>query len=169
MTLPADQALKPRILAMIQSMDSKARNDIALDADEIGLLGATSVPLYKIISVNAAATFGGMTTENMGHLAEIVAIDLLDTFVQQNYSYVTRGTSNFQNVNEEALDQWRDQMREVRKSIQQYSMSMDGRLERTQYIVDRTMILERSLRNSLSPQLSGALSFGTSLSSQSLN
>ncbi len=48
-------------------------------------------------------------------------------------------------------------------------MSMDGRLERTQYIVDRTMILERSLRNSLSPQLSGALSFGTSLSSQSLN
>ena len=78
MSISSAQALKPRVRAMIESMNGKVRTNAALSTDEIGLLGATTIPLYKIISVNAAATLGGMTSNDMNDLAEVVAMDRHD-------------------------------------------------------------------------------------------
>ena len=153
---------------MIESMNAKVQSNSALTADEIGLLGATTIPLYKIISVNAAATLGGMTISDMNDLAEIVAMDLLDNLAQQYYGYASRGVGTFQNANEEALSQWRDQIAGVRLVLDSYSEGMTRRLNRTQEVVSRAVFLEGTLRNNLSPQMSSALSFSTSLSKQGL-
>lgn len=168
MSVSASQALKPRVRAMIESMNGKVRSNAALTPDEIGLLGATTIPLYKIISVNAAATLGGMTANDMNDLAEIVAMDLLDALVQQYYGYASRGVGSFQNANEEALSQWRAQIVSVRQVLDTYSQGMNLRLERTQHVVQRAVFLEGTLRNNLSPQMSAALRFSTSLSNQGL-
>ncbi|WP_298193623.1 conjugal transfer protein TraH [Novosphingobium sp.] len=168
MSVSASQALKPRVRAMIESMNGKVRSNAALTPDEIGLLGATTIPLYKIISVNAAATLGGMTANDMNDLAEIVAMDLLDALAQQYYGYASRGVGSFQNANEEALAQWRAQIVSVRQVLDTYSQGMNLRLERTQHVVQRAVFLEGTLRNNLSPQMSAALRFSTSLSNQGL-
>ena len=168
MSVSASQALKPRVRAMIESMNGKVRSNAALTPDEIGLLGATTIPLYKIISVNAAATLGGMTANDMNDLAEIVAMDLLDALAQQYYGYASRGVGSFQNANEEALSQWRAQIVSVRQVLDTYSQGMNLRLERTQHVVQRAVFLEGTLRNNLSPQMSAALRFSTSLSNQGL-
>lgn len=168
MSVSASQALKPRVRAMIESMNGKVRSNAALTPDEIGLLGATTIPLYKIISVNAAATLGGMTANDMSDLAEIVAMDLLDALAQQYYGYASRGVGSFQNANEEALSQWRAQIVSVRQVLDTYSQGMNLRLERTQHVVQRAVFLEGTLRNNLSPQMSAALRFSTSLSNQGL-
>ncbi|MBX9663565.1 MULTISPECIES: conjugal transfer protein TraH [Sphingomonadaceae] len=168
MSVSASQALKPRVRAMIESMNGKVRSNAALTPDEIGLLGATTIPLYKIISVNAAATLGGMTANDMNDLAEIVAMDLLDALAQQYYGYASRGVGSFQNANEEALTQWRAQIVSVRQVLDTYSQGMNLRLERTQHVVQRAVFLEGTLRNNLSPQMSAALRFSTSLSNQGL-
>jgi len=161
-------ALKHRVLAMIQSMDAKVRSDAALTTDEIALLGATSIPLYKIITVNAAATLGGMSPGEMDGLAEIVAVDMLETVAGQFYSYVAQGSASFDRADPETLGQWREQISSVRDIIQNYSFSMNERLVRTQAVVERSLFLERTLRNSLSPQMSAALSFSRSMSSQGI-
>lgn len=168
MSVSASQALKPRVRAMIESMNGKVRSNAALTPDEIGLLGATTIPLYKIISVNAAATLGGMTANDMNDLAEIVAMDLLDALAQQYYGYASRGVGSFQNANEDALSQWRAQIVSVRQVLDTYSQGMNLRLERTQHVVQRAVFLEGTLRNNLSPQMSAALRFSTSLSNQGL-
>jgi len=168
MSVSASQALKPRVRAMIESMNGKVRSNAALTPDEIGLLGATTIPLYKIISVNAAATLGGMTANDMNDLAEIVAMDLLDALAQQYYGYASRGVGSFQNANEEALSQWRAQIVSVRQVLDTYSQGMNLRLERTQHVVQRAVFLEGTLRNNLSPQMSASLRFSTSLSNQGL-
>lgn len=168
MSVSASQALKPRVRAMIESMNGKVRSNAALTPDEIGLLGATTIPLYKIISVNAAATLGGMTANDMNDLAEIVAMDLLDALAQQYYGYASRGVGSFQNANEEALTQWRAQIVSVRQVLDTYSQGMNLRLERTQHVVQRAVFLEGTFRNNLSPQMSAALRFSTSLSNQGL-
>ncbi|MFW2449062.1 MAG: conjugal transfer protein TraH [Qipengyuania pacifica] len=162
------EALKPRVRAMIESMNDKVRSNAALTTDEIGLLGATTIPLYKIISVNAAATLGGMTDNEMNDLAEIVSMDLLDALAQQYYGYASRGVGTFQNANEEALSQWREQITSVRAVLDTYSKGMNQRLDRTHHVVQRAVFLESTLRNSLSPQMSAALSFSTSLSNQGI-
>ena len=45
---------------------------------------------------------------------------------------------------------------------------MNLRLQRTQHVVERAVFLEGTLRNNLSPQMSAALSFSTSLSNQGI-
>ena len=168
MSISSAQALKPRVRAMIESMNGKVRTNAALSTDEIGLLGATTIPLYKIMTVNAAATLGGMTSNDMNDLAEIVAMDLLDAIAQQYYGYASRGVGTFQNANEAALSQWREQIASVRQVLDTYSEGMNLRLQRTQHVVERAVFLEGTLRNNLSPQMSAALSFSTSLSNQGI-
>jgi len=168
LSISGSVALKTRVLGLIQSMEAKVRSNAALTAEEVGLLGATSVPLYKIITVNAAAQLGGMSTQEMHGLAEIVAMDLLDTIANQFYGYVAQGAASFDRADPDTLGQWRDQMHSVREVIRGYSYSMNERLVRTQAIVERTVFLESTLRNSLSPQLSAALSFSTSMSAQGI-
>jgi conjugative transfer pilus assembly protein TraH len=72
-------------------MAAKVRSNDALSLEEVGILGGTSVPLYKIITVNAAAQMGGMTQADIQGLAEIVAVDMLEQIVQEFYGYVQKG------------------------------------------------------------------------------
>jgi conjugative transfer pilus assembly protein TraH len=164
LTINPNQALKNRVFDMIDSMDAKVRSDAALTTDEIGLLGSTSVPLYKIITVNAAATLGGMSPAEMEGLAEIVAIDMLEVIADQFHSYVTQGSASFQQADVESLGQWRAQIAMARTIMNDRSQQMNERLVRTQGVIDRTLFLERTLRNSISPQMSAALSFSRSRS-----
>ncbi len=53
--MPASAALRPRIEAMIRSMSDKIRSDTPLDAAEKQLLNLATIPLYKILAVQAYA------------------------------------------------------------------------------------------------------------------
>lgn len=165
-SIPANQALKPRVHAMITSMNAKIRSNSALTNEEIALLGATSIPVYKILTVNAAATLGGLTSSDINELAETVAIDLLEVIGQRYYAYAQQGVSTFHNAPEEALSQWRDQISATGRVLGQKSERLTDRLVRTKNIVDRAVFLESTLRNNVSPQMSAALAFSTSLSRQ---
>jgi len=163
------QALKPRVAALIQSMVAKVRSNDALTAEEVGILGGTSVPLYKIITVNAAAKMSGMGDAEIQDLAEIVAVDMLEQIVQEFYGYVQKAQGSFNEADKETLAQWREQLQNVSKVLDGYGYKLNERLVRTQSIVERTVFLERTLRNSISPQMSAALSFRSGATAQGLN
>ncbi|POA51618.1 conjugal transfer protein TraH, partial [Pseudomonas sp. GW460-R15] len=74
------QALRPHVKALIQSMSDKIRTDTALTAEERNLLGTASVPLYKILAVQAASGFR-LSDAEVDSLAEVVSIDMLDSIV----------------------------------------------------------------------------------------
>lgn len=168
LTISSSEALKPRVRTMIKGINTKIRTNAALNGDEIGLLGATTIPLYKIMTVNAAATLGGMTNNDMNELAEVVAVDLLETLAQQHYNLAIRGVGTFQNGQEDAVEQWREQIAVAGEVLRDNSEKMTARLSRTQMIVERAVFLESTLRNNLSPQMSSALSFSTALSNQGI-
>jgi len=168
-SIPAAQALKPRVQALITAMAGKVRSNEALTTEEIGILGATSIPLYKIVTVNAAAQLGGMTAGEIEGLSEVVAMDMLETIVGEFYNYVQRAQGSFNEADKTTLTQWRDQLTTVRQVIDGYSYAMNARLQRTQTYIDRSIFLERTLRNTISPQMSAALSFRTSATAQGLN
>src|SRR3546814_10068984 len=54
-TIPAlgGTALRPRVAALIQSMSDKVRTNAALTTEEKNLLGVASIPLYKVVAVQA--------------------------------------------------------------------------------------------------------------------
>ena len=96
-------------------------------------------------------------------------MDMLETIVGEFYNYVQRAQGTFNEADETTLTQWRDQLTNVRKVIDGYSYATNERLQRTQTYIDRSIYLERTLRNSISPQMSAALSFRSGAAAQGLN
>ncbi|KUR78054.1 conjugal transfer protein TraH [Novosphingobium sp. FSW06-99] len=159
LTVSSASALKTRVYNLLIDIAGRIQGNQQLTSEEIGLLGATTIPLYKIMVVNAAASFGGMNTADLSELAEITSVDLLETVVQQFYKMVTDGQSSFQNADPMTLKQWQDQLREVTHTLDAQVIHNSERLTRTEQILDRTIRIEGTLRNAMSPQMSAALQF----------
>ena len=159
LTVASASALKTRVYNLLIDIAGRIQGNQQLTSEEIGLLGATTIPLYKIMVVNAAASFGGMNTADLSELAEITSVDLLETVVQQFYKMVTDGQSSFQNADPMTLKQWQDQLREVTHTLDAQVIHNSERLTRTEQILDRTIRIEGTLRNAMSPQMSAALQF----------
>jgi conjugative transfer pilus assembly protein TraH len=156
-------ALKTRVYNLLLDIEGRIQGNQQLTTEEIGLLGATTIPLYKIMVVNAAASFGGMNSADLTELSEITAVDLLETVVQQFYKLVTDGKSSFQNADPVTLKQWQDQLRDVTRTLDAQTIHNSERLTRTEQILDRTIRIEGTLRNAMSPQMTAALQFEKSL------
>jgi conjugative transfer pilus assembly protein TraH len=101
--------------------------------------------------VNAAASFGGMNSADISSLAEITSVDLLETIVGQFYGLVTDGQS-FQNADPLTLKQWQDQLRDVTKTLDAQVVHNSERLTCTEQILERTIRIEATLRNTMSPR-----------------
>jgi len=164
LSVSTGNALKTRVFNLLMDIAGRIQNNQQLTTEEIGLLGATTIPLYKIMVVNAAASFGGMNSADISSLAEITAVDLLETIVGQFYKMVTDGQSSFQNADPLTLKQWQDQLRDVTKTLDAQVIHNSERLTRTEQILERTIRIEATLRNAMSPQMTAALQFEKSLS-----
>ena len=87
MSLATSKAIRPRMAAMIGNMVDAIRSDGAIGDAEKELLQVASVPLYKILTVQAA--YGrGMPTDDRETLAEIASIDLLYVILERTRSLV---------------------------------------------------------------------------------
>lgn len=163
-TIGTADALKPKIGALIERMMGKIQTNTALDAQEIGLLGGSSLPLYKILTVSAASQFGGIAPSEIENLAELVALDMVQTIAREHFRTVQQAAATFQNANQEALTQWRNQMGMVSQELEREGNELTGRMQRVQMTLDRTMFLERTIMNSISPQMGASLGFAQGLS-----
>jgi len=77
-----------------------------------------SVPLYKILTVQAA--YGrGMATDDRDTLAEIASIDLLYAVLDRIVSEAGRSMASFIAADEAKLAIWRSQVADVRSSLAQ--------------------------------------------------
>lgn len=159
LSLPSSKALKPMVRAVINSMVDKIKTDSALTTTEISLLGATSLPLYKILTVSAASQYGGLTAGEIDNLSEYVAVDFLQVMMGKFTSEIVQGSASFQGADPESMKQWRDQLHYAAGQTETERGKITSRVQISQAVLERTVFLERSLRNSLSPQMSGALNF----------
>lgn len=168
LTISDTAALRPRVLRMINSMAGKIRTDTALDGSEQQLLNMTSVPLYKMMAVQAMAhqTFSPTETET---LAEIVAVNLLSSMIDNMLDRVSQAQVNFQPADQSTAETWRRQLAEVRQKYSQRDMKLKDTLNVTIALINKSVMLESTLQNSMSPGMAAALNFSRGLSAQGLN
>ena len=162
-----DQAFRTRVMKMLDSMSAKIRTNSALSGEEISLLGMTSIPLYKILVVDEAAHFG-MSPADKSSLSEIVAIDLLMAQIDRMLDVVSRAQSGAAFVNMDEFKTWRSQVDSVKTELARKSQRMSANLNDTYRVIERTQMLESTLKNTMSPQITASLRFGRGLSAQGL-
>jgi conjugative transfer pilus assembly protein TraH len=101
------------VAALIGGMVQAIRDDTAITDAEKELLQVLSVPLYKILTVQAA--YGrGMATDDRETLAEIASVDLLFAVLDRIVSEAGRSMSSFIGADEAKIAMWQGQVNDVR-------------------------------------------------------
>ena len=167
LSVTADQAFRTRVVKMLDSMSGKIRTNTALSGEEISLLGMTSIPLYKILVVDEAAHFG-MSPADRASLSEIVAIDMLMAQIDRMLDVISRAQTGAVFVNMDEFKTWRSQVDSVKTELARKSQQMSANLNDTYRVIERTQMLEATLKNNMSPQMTASLRFGRGLSAQGL-
>lgn len=161
-------ALKPKIRALIESMADKLRTDQALTVPERNLLGMASIPLYKVLAVQAASGFR-LSPSEVDTLAEFVAIDTLGAMIANMLDQVaaSRGALEARGVRGN-IDAYMAQLRDVRGQLSARHTAMTERVSRTFQIIDNAMRIESTLQTKLAPGMAASLHFSRTLSAQGL-
>lgn len=167
LTVPASAALRPRIAGMIKSMSGKIRTDTALDAAEKQLLNIATVPIYKILAVQAYAHYA-LTDGEIETLSEIVAVDLLAAMLDNMLDRVEQAQTHYQTFDQATATQWKQQIAATRQKFSQRDVKLNNKLQVTMQIINRSIMLESTLQNSMTPGMSSALNFSRGLNAQGL-
>ncbi|MCW2339168.1 conjugative transfer pilus assembly protein TraH [Sphingobium sp. B2D3A] len=163
-----DSALVPHVRKLILSMSDKAIADQALTTEERQLLSIASVPIYKIIAVQAASGFR-LSSSEMDSLSEIVALDMLNAIVGQMLEQVSSARGGLVNAGDaEKTNQFLAQLQDVRQRVASRDAKMEARVSRTMAIIERTMAIETTLQHRMAPSMAASLSFSRALSAQGL-
>ena len=161
-------ALRPRIAGLIRSMTQKVKSNQALTQEERNLLGVSSVPLYKIVAVQAASGFS-LSDSEIQTLAEVAAIDMLNAIVQRMLDQVAAGQSN--NLNQadvSNLRQFNEQVAQVRQRLWQRESTVTAKVSQTYTIINNAMRIESTLQSRMAPGMAASLNFSRALSAQGL-
>lgn len=160
--------LRTKIKNLITSINGKIRTDSALDAQEQQLLNMTTLPLYKMLAVQAMAHQNFADGETNA-LAEIVAVNLLSAMIDNMLDRISQATVYVQPADAEMGKMWRDQLTAARARYAQRDIALKGGLEQTIALINKSVMLESTLQNSMSPAMAASLNFSRGLSAQGLN
>jgi conjugative transfer pilus assembly protein TraH len=167
LSLTSDKAIRPRVAGMIGNMVEAIRSDTAIGASEIELLQVASLPLYKILTVQAA--YGrGMATDDRETLAEVASIDLLHAILERIVSEAGRSMASFIAADEAKLAIWRGQVADVRGQLAQRQATGQARISAIVQIIEKTAMIENMLAASMSPSMAAALDWSRGLQSRSI-
>ena len=167
MSLAASRAIRPRVAASIGRMVDAIRADTAIGEAEKELLQVASVPLYKILTVQAA--YGrGMPTDDRDTLAEIASVDLLYAILDRIVSEAGRSMASFIAADEAKLALWRAQVSDVRSSLAQRQATGQAKVSAIMQIIEKTAMIENMLAASMSPQMAAALDWSRGMQSRSI-
>jgi len=167
-TLRPGPGLRGKIRDMIVSINDKIRTDNALNAQEQQLLNMTSLPLYKMLAVQAMAHQNFADGETNA-LAEIVSVGLLSSMIENMLDRLSQSTIHVQPADAEMGKMWRDQLAQARTRYSERNVELKATLNQTINLINRSVMLESTLQNSMSPAMAASLNYSRGLSSQGLN
>lgn len=165
LTIPASSALRPRIRQMISDMSLKARTNGTLTAAEKQLLNMATIPLYKILTVQAFA-HNALTDGEIEALSEIIAVDILNAMLDNMLDRVEQSKVHYQTADQATAEQWKAQIAATRQKFGQRELKLNNKLQLTYQVINRSVFLESTLQNSMSPGMAAALNFSRGLSAQ---
>lgn len=167
LTVTSTAAIRPRVLGLIQSIASDIRTNSPLNANEKALINVASIPLYKVLAVQAASHVQ-VGAEELDTVAEITSVDILQAMIQNLVDGLSQSKTSLTQADEQTAAMWQQSLTDARQRIANRGVSINQRVEVTMKIIDRSVMLESTLQNSMSPAMTAALNFGRGLNSQGI-
>ena len=160
-------AAKTRVAALIGGMVQAIRDDTAISEEQKELLQVASIPLYKILTVQAA--YGrGMPTDDRETLAEIASVDLLFAVLDRIVSEAGRSMSSFIGADEAKIAMWQSQVNVVRQALADRQANTHLKVNAVLQIIEKTAFIENVLAASMSPGMAASLDWSRGVQSRAL-
>lgn len=165
--LPAASALRAKVRAMIDAMAAKVRGSTPLTESEKGLLQVATIPLYKVLVVQAA--YGrGLNIDDRDTLAEITAIDLLFAQLDHFFSIISRSQANFIASDEAKLQAWAALIGRSREALAHRQREVHSKVSVVMEIIQRTAFLESVVAAQMAAPMAASLDWSRSISASRL-
>ncbi len=167
LSLPASKALRPRVSALIDGMVASIRTDTAITDAQKELLQVASIPLYKILTVQAAYS-RGMPTDDRETLAEIASVDLLFALLDRITSEASKSMSSFIGADEAKIAMWQGQVGAVKTALADRQANTHARVAMIMQIIEKTAFLENLLHAQMSPGMAASLDWSRAVQTRGL-
>jgi conjugative transfer pilus assembly protein TraH len=168
LTVPASSALRTRVATLLDQMVAATVNDTAVPAAGVELLQVASLPLYKILTVQAAYS-RGIATDDRATLAEITSVDLLFAILDQLTGELGKSKSAFIGADEDRIAQWQAQLANARRALLDRQANTQVRVSAIMQIIQRTGYLESVLQSSMTPSMSASFDWSRAVAGRGLN
>lgn len=167
MSVPQTAAIRPKVRQLIDNIAMDIRTNSPIGDNEKALINVASIPLYKVLAVQAAAHVS-LGADELNTITEITSIDILQAMMQNILDGLTQSRTTLVKADEHTAQMWQQSLTEARQRIANRGVAISNRVQMTMQIVDRTVMLESTLQNGLSPGMAAALKFSRGLNTQGI-
>ncbi len=147
-----------QVREMLHAITQKVTLDEALSEDEIAFLGSTSLPIYKMLNVEAAYSSAGSLL-NLHTYAEIIALDILYQYLNETLD-VMLASSELLHMSEELMKPYKDGVRAAKNTLYAVQQVTQENVMESIDLIQRTKALEQELAGKLSSHLVLVLGWG---------
>ena len=150
-TISPDHSLKSRVAKTLQNMAEKFYSDTRLLGTEVGLMEATTLPIQKMLNVQMAF-YKDQTILDISSYSDIIAIDILFQYLNENLNIVRASTVNLQ-YPEDIMNKFIKSIDAARIALRSERKSVYAEITTTNSIVKQTKMIEDLLSSSFSEHM----------------
>ena len=161
-SLGVNNGLKDRVGTIMNGIADKIRNRQTLSATELGLLGATKIPVYKILNV-ASAMSSTVAGSQAAKYSDIVAKDILFAYINDLLDMVVSSTAGTPYMKSDEGEHYMEGIAEARQQVALLKSENFEELSRYVDLIRETQLYERMLVATMSPALAESLRYSSSL------
>jgi len=160
-TVNQEDGLVKQVSSLISDMYSRILSDTQITPSELGLLNATQIPLYKMLSVEAAYT-GGSSLLDLNSYSDIIAVDILNQYLNENLDIIQKSAGTMQ-YPAEVVEQFNRSISQARTDVSKIEVSADQSTNTNLQLIQRTQLMEQQLSGQLSSHLNDSMSWSAGL------
>ena len=150
-----DDSFVKMVFNTINDIKDAIQIDRPLTDKEINFLGATSLPLYKMLNVEYAI---GSDMLNIDSYSSLIASDVLYQYLSENLEMMTQVSKSL-HLMDEYMDKHKDALKGARNQLNQVRNEFHSSLNETMNIIKQTQQLEQALAGKLSSHLVNVIGY----------
>ena len=160
-TVAQSSGLQTQVANLLQDMTDKILTDTALTQEEIGLLQATRLPVYKMLNVQNAFV-GDKNILDIVSYADVIATDILFQYLDENLSVVHTSVGSLQ-YPDSIMQPFEQGLAQAHAGVRAAQQNAFSQISMTAQLINQTQTIEQMLSGELSTQLSDTLQWADKL------
>ncbi|MFN7096897.1 MAG: conjugal transfer protein TraH, partial [Gammaproteobacteria bacterium] len=154
-TISQSDGLVNQVNSLLTDMYTHILEDTAITNEEKGLLQSTNIPLYKMLTVEAAYS-GGSSVIDLNSYSELIAASILNQYLTENLDIIQKSAGILQ-YPQQILTDFNKGLETARQDVAKQNESHMAAFNTNLQLIQRTQLMEQQLAGQLSDSLSQTL------------